>query len=75
MTWRARCAWSSPSRQAGGGARLTVRRALESPELRQRLVQLGTEPSPSTPAELGALLRDDLAKWGKVIRENNIKDE
>jgi tripartite-type tricarboxylate transporter receptor subunit TctC len=53
----------------------TVRRALESPELRQRLVQLGTEPSPSTPAELGALLRDDLAKWGRVIRENNIKDE
>jgi tripartite-type tricarboxylate transporter receptor subunit TctC len=52
-----------------------VRRALESPELRQRLLQLGTEPSPSTPAELGALLRDDLAKWGKVIRENNIKDE
>jgi hypothetical protein len=38
MTWRARCAWSSPSRRAGGGARLTVRRALESPELRQRLV-------------------------------------
>jgi tripartite-type tricarboxylate transporter receptor subunit TctC len=53
----------------------TVRGALEAPELRQRLLQLGTEPSPSTPSELGTLLRDDLAKWGKVIRENNIKDE
>jgi tripartite-type tricarboxylate transporter receptor subunit TctC len=51
------------------------RRVLETPELRERLVALGTEPSPSSPAELGALLRDDLAKWTKVIRDNNIRDE
>lgn len=53
----------------------TVRRALEAPELRQRLVQLGAEPAPSTPAELAVLLREDLAKWGKVIRDNKIKED
>ena len=32
----------------------------------------GTLPAPSTPAELQALLKKDIAKWGRVIREKNI---
>ena len=32
----------------------------------------GAEPVGSSPAELAAYLRTELAKWGKVVRDNNI---
>lgn len=52
-----------------------VGRALRTPALRDQLIALGTDPSPSTPAELGAQLQADTAKWGKLIKAKNIKVE
>ena len=37
------------------------------------LFNQGLELSPSTPEQLGAQLRSDIARWGKVIRETGIK--
>jgi tripartite-type tricarboxylate transporter receptor subunit TctC len=50
-----------------------VRRTLNNPQVRARLQASGAEPSPSTPAELAALLSRDSAKWARVIKANNIK--
>lgn len=50
----------------------TVRKAIASPDVNSRLVSTGAEPVLSTPEELAALLKNDHAKWGKLIRENNI---
>ena len=36
---------------------------------------VGFDTIGSTPEELGAVMKSDLAKWGKVIRDNNIKPE
>jgi len=33
----------------------------------------GGEAAPSTPEELGALLRTELAKWGRVVKATGIK--
>jgi tripartite-type tricarboxylate transporter receptor subunit TctC len=52
-----------------------IRKVLTSEPYRTQLIESGAEPMPSTPAELAALVRDDTAKWGKLIREKNIKDE
>jgi tripartite-type tricarboxylate transporter receptor subunit TctC len=52
-----------------------VRRALAEPALKAKLLDSGTEPAPSTPAELAALLRRDTDKWGKLIRDKKIKPE
>jgi tripartite-type tricarboxylate transporter receptor subunit TctC len=49
--------------------------ALRRPEVVERLANVGFATIGSSPEELAAVIRADLAKWGKVIRENNIKAE
>jgi tripartite-type tricarboxylate transporter receptor subunit TctC len=49
-----------------------LKRALETPAVKERLLNSGTLPAASTPAELQALLQKDIAKWTRVIREKNI---
>ena len=46
-----------------------------SAELRASLAAMGGEPAPGTPAETAEFLRAEYARWGKVIREANIKAE
>ena len=43
--------------------------------IRARLADLGVEPMPTTSAEFAKLTADDTEKWGKVIRDANIKPE
>ncbi|MEI6304241.1 MAG: tripartite tricarboxylate transporter substrate binding protein [Betaproteobacteria bacterium] len=50
-------------------------KAMAAPDMRERLVGLGGEPSALTPAETAAFLRQESAQWGKVIRERGIKGE
>ena len=45
------------------------------PDVRERMFGLGMEVAGSTPAELGALVNSDIAKWGKVIKEAGVKVE
>lgn len=47
--------------------------ALNDPDLRARLKAAGTEPAPSTPEEFEKYLREEIARWGKVIRDKGIK--
>lgn len=48
--------------------------AINDPTVRDKLVQSGAVPANGTPAELAAVLKDELARWGKVVKENNIKE-
>jgi tripartite-type tricarboxylate transporter receptor subunit TctC len=45
-----------------------VLKILRSPELTERLKADGSDPVGSTPAEFAAFLRDEIAKWAKVIK-------
>jgi tripartite-type tricarboxylate transporter receptor subunit TctC len=49
--------------------------ALEDAEVRSKLAQAGVTPAPSTPQEFGQYLKDEIARWTKVIREKGIKGE
>jgi tripartite-type tricarboxylate transporter receptor subunit TctC len=42
-------------------------------DMQERLLALGTEPAPSTPAEFAAWLRTETAKWAKVLKDANIR--
>ena len=44
-------------------------------KLQARLLTLGVEPKPMTTAVFGTFIADETAKWGKVIRDANIKPE
>ena len=50
-----------------------IAQVLQSPEVRTNLAAQGIEPTTSTPEALAQIIRDDHARWGKVIREANIK--
>ena len=50
-------------------------RALGSAELRKALANSGIEVVASSPGELQAMIKAEIAKWGKVIRDAGIKEE
>ncbi|MFM7007941.1 MAG: Bug family tripartite tricarboxylate transporter substrate binding protein [Betaproteobacteria bacterium] len=52
-----------------------VAQALQSPEIVARFNELGIIPVGKTPAETTKFLEDEVAKWGKVITQANVKAE
>jgi tripartite-type tricarboxylate transporter receptor subunit TctC len=48
-------------------------KATKSPDVRAKMEQLGLEIICNTPAEFTQQIKDEIAKWGTVIREANIK--
>jgi tripartite-type tricarboxylate transporter receptor subunit TctC len=52
-----------------------VTAAINTPEVHSKLVQSGAIPSPTSSAEFGQLLADELARWGRVVREKGIREE
>ena len=45
-----------------------VHKAMNDPEVRQRLAAEGAESAPGTPEELGRFMRAEVARWAEVIR-------
>ena len=52
-----------------------VVRALQNPDVRQRLLNDGAEPVGSSPAEFAEYLRNETVKWAQVIKAAGIKPE
>ena len=52
-----------------------VPKALAVQAVRERILQLGAEPMPMTPAQYGTLIRSDTQRWTGIIRAANIKSE
>lgn len=52
-----------------------VRQGLEQPDAKVVMEAQGLDATPSTPAELGALVKRDLVKWAKVIKAAGIKPD
>lgn len=51
------------------------RAAVEDPAVREQLAPQGMSLTPSTPDEFGRFIRDEVAKWGRVVQETGIKVE
>ena len=51
----------------------TVNQALQSADLKERLVALAFEPVGGTSQQFAAYFKAEVAKWGKVVRAGNIK--
>ena len=49
--------------------------ALKDPELRKKLVESGAFPAAGTPEALGEHLKNEIARWGKIIKEKGIKSD
>ncbi len=46
---------------------------LALPDIRERLVHEGSEPLGSTPAQFGAYIKAEIAKWSGVVKAANLK--
>jgi tripartite-type tricarboxylate transporter receptor subunit TctC len=52
-----------------------IRAGLARPDVRKRLVELGAEPLGSTPEEFAAHMKEQYAKYGKLVKEAGISAE
>jgi len=50
-------------------------RILQLPDVKERLSADGSEPVGNTPAEFGAHIKQEIAKWAKVVKEAGIRAE
>ncbi len=50
-----------------------VRRSVASPETREKLIAQGATPATNTPEEFSAHIREEHAKWARVIQSAKIK--
>jgi tripartite-type tricarboxylate transporter receptor subunit TctC len=50
-----------------------INRALEAADVKERLHNVGLTPKGGTPDELGALIRSDVQRLGKVVRDSGMK--
>jgi len=48
-------------------------KVLKAPDVQERFIGMGAEAVSSTPEEFGAYLRSESAKWGKVLRDADIR--
>jgi tripartite-type tricarboxylate transporter receptor subunit TctC len=52
-----------------------VQKIMRTPDMVKRLEAEGAKFVPMTAAQFGEFQKDEIAKWGKTIREANIKVE
>ena len=50
-----------------------INKALNDPQVKQRLYDAGAEPAPSTPEAFAKMLHAEIEKWTKVVRTANIQ--
>jgi tripartite-type tricarboxylate transporter receptor subunit TctC len=48
-------------------------KALSDPEVKQRLLQAGAEAMPGTAEQFGKMLRAEMTKWAKVVKDGKIQ--
>jgi tripartite-type tricarboxylate transporter receptor subunit TctC len=48
--------------------------AINDPVVKQKLIESGAIPVGDKPEQFGQVLKDEIARWGKVVREKGIKD-
>jgi tripartite-type tricarboxylate transporter receptor subunit TctC len=49
-----------------------IAKVLQLPDVREKLLTQGSIPSPSTPAELDAINKSDVERYGKILRDAGI---
>lgn len=50
-----------------------INEALHAPDVIEKFTAAGAEPYLTTPAQFGAVLKSDIAKWSKVVRDSGAK--
>lgn len=74
-TWYALFAPGGTPRDVVNALHGVMAKALQTKEVRDRLLSQGAEPSGRGPDELRAFVKSEMTKWGKVIQAAGVKPE
>jgi tripartite-type tricarboxylate transporter receptor subunit TctC len=54
---------------------MAINKALRDPQIREKLILQGLDPTPSTPSEMAEYMKKEYTLWGSVINKAGIKVE
>jgi tripartite-type tricarboxylate transporter receptor subunit TctC len=72
-TWYGLLAPSATPRPIIARINAELIRVMQEPELKERLMTMAAEPRTSTPEEFGSYIRQEIAKWGEVVRKAGLQ--
>jgi len=75
VAWNGLTAPAATPREVIAKISADVLKVVNSPELNERLRSEGSDPVGDSPAEFAAFLRNEIAKWAKVIKFAKVKPE
>jgi len=52
-----------------------IHKAMATAEMKKVFSDFGAEPSPTTPEQFSGMVRQEIVKWSKVVKDANIKPE
>jgi len=73
--WYGMFAPAATPRELIGHLNREIVRALQSPEVRERLTAMGVDPWPGTAEQLGELLKAEIARYGAVARSAGLQKQ
>ena len=73
LTWTAFFAPAGMQQDLVNRINSEITRALASPEVAERLAQLGLEWKPNSPGEFAGFLREEVQKWAKAVKDSGAK--
>ena len=73
--WYGLLAPAKTSRQIINKLNSELGAALKLPDVREKLLAQGLEPTPTTPEEFAVYLKNEIVKWSKIARDSGAKVE
>ena len=73
ISWNGIHAPAATSKAVTAKLNAELLKVIAAPDVKERMSGLGMEVAGGTPEEFGALVKSDIAKWAKVIRDAGIK--
>ena len=73
VTWFGLLAPAGTPKDAIAKLNAEFNKALQNPELRKKLGDEGADPAGGTPEQFAALIKDEIPRWGKVVKESGAK--
>lgn len=75
VSWQALVAPANTPKPVIDKLNAEVVRVLRTPEMKEKMIGLGTEVVANTPEQFAQYLREEMAKWAKIVKDAGIKLE
>jgi len=75
VSWQALVAPAGTPRAVVDRLNAEVAKVLKTPEMKEKMTGLGTDIVANSPEQFAQYLREETAKWSKIVRDAGIKLE